>query len=554
MYIFLVCFLGVMSLFTGLSDTIVEDRLPDPISPLQIPALLSGNFGELRETHFHSGIDLKTGGKVGLPVICVKDGLVARVRVSPVGYGNTLYVEHADGTTTVYAHLQRFNPLLARLVREKQYEKESFEVDLDIKDYRVVMKQGDTLAYTGNTGSSGGPHLHFEYRDTRTEAVLNPLSFLTVKDHIAPKIRALYMYYMNGDGCVERGRRIVPKYYGERKYSCGRLNVPQGKNGIGLYLTDVMNDSWNKLGAYKIEMSVEGVNSFEWTVDTCLFACNPLVNEVKDFELYRQAKETVYRTFGHYIGRIPGVKVMEEGWIQMREGEERECLVKVADKNGNEVELRFTLVAQGEKILPQREVLDHRRSHTLAQEEYCLSLSDTALFASLPRMEKLDSVALPDGKRYKIFITSPKEQPLMNFCRISVQGCFDQNSVICRVTDKKSLVALPTRQGEKGIFAYTGILGCYTVVRDTVAPEVHYQGISGGKMRFTIRDYLAGIAQYRGEVNGMWGLFEYDAKNDLLSCRLSEPVFVRGANEVKLLVCDKAGNVTVKQVWVQTGK
>lgn len=529
-----------------------QERVYD--SPLPIPLLLSGSFGELRETHFHSGIDLKTGGKLGIPVISMNEGVVSRVKVSSAGYGNALYVEHADGTTTVYGHLLRYTPEVTRIIRERQYEGESFEVDLDMKAYGITFRPGDTLAYTGNTGSSGGPHLHFEYRDTRTEAVLNPLLFLNIEDNIAPKIRALYLYYMAEDGCVERRKRIVPKYFGNRKYGCGEITVSPGRNGVGFYLTDVMNGSWNKLGIYRMEMSVDGEKKFEMQADTCLFDCNPLVNEIKDFDLYRSERQTIYRTFGRYISRIPGVKIADEGWIDMKKGEAKKVCLKVADKNGNGVEFCFALVAKDSILFREKKVLDCKRENVVEEKNYKLLLDESALFASLAYVGQVDTMTLADGKSYMVFIASRKEQPLLKPARLEVKGCFDETALICRITDKKTLVAMPTFRDKNGVFTTSAFIGSYTVVLDTVAPIVRYVGIAGGKLKFIIQDELSGIEAYRGEVNGKWGLFEYDAKNDLLTCQVSEPVFVRGRNEITLVVKDKVGNITEKQIVFQLGK
>ena len=160
--------------------------------PLHGTPLLSGNFGELRATHLHSGLDFKTGGREGLPVICVKDGVVARVKVSPTGYGNALYIEHEGGITTVYGHLSRFVPRVAKVVREIQYNKESFAIDENLVGRQLFFRAGDTIAYSGNSGSYMGPHLHFEVRETESEHALNPLNYLSVADETGPNVRGVY--------------------------------------------------------------------------------------------------------------------------------------------------------------------------------------------------------------------------------------------------------------------------------------------------------------------------------------------------------------------------
>lgn len=173
------------------------------LNPLRIKPLLSGNFGELRDSHFHSGLDYKTEGREGLPVICVKDGVLARVKVSATGYGNALYIEHADGYTTVYGHLQRFVPRVEEIVRDMQYAKESFAIDENLEAEAIVFKAGDTIAYSGNSGSSMGPHLHFEVRSSRDERPLNPLLFLKIEDTMgtdSPGSLSLWVY--RGGGVV----------------------------------------------------------------------------------------------------------------------------------------------------------------------------------------------------------------------------------------------------------------------------------------------------------------------------------------------------------------
>ena len=148
-------------------------------SPLDFPLFLAGNCGELRPNHFHGGIDLKTQGVEGKAVHAPRAGFVSRVSVSAWGYGNALYLTHADGTTTVYGHLQRFAPRIARIVREAQQQQESFALNLTFDSDSLRFEQGELIAYSGNTGSSGGPHVHFEIRDTETEELITTASVLS---------------------------------------------------------------------------------------------------------------------------------------------------------------------------------------------------------------------------------------------------------------------------------------------------------------------------------------------------------------------------------------
>ena len=146
-------------------------------NPVNVPIALSANFGELRANHFHSGLDYKTQQVVNKPILSVADGYVSRISVSPGGYGLALYVTHQDtGHTTVYGHLNSFAENLAKYVKEQQYEKESFRVELYPEEGMFPVKQGQQIALSGNTGSSGGPHLHFEVRDTKTQDPIDPLT------------------------------------------------------------------------------------------------------------------------------------------------------------------------------------------------------------------------------------------------------------------------------------------------------------------------------------------------------------------------------------------
>lgn len=531
----------VLILFNHLLLISLSAQTKEEIAPLRIPLLLSGNFGELRATHFHSGVDLKTKGIVGLPVLCVKDGKVSRVKVSAVGYGNALYIEHPDGTTTVYGHLQKFNREVTEVVRRFQYAKESFEIDENLSDYQLTFRKGDTIAYSGNTGSSGGPHLHFEYRNTATEHTLNPLHYLKIRDHIAPRIRALYIYGIDQQGRVGVIRRCEVKNLGNNKCMVAKAQLPAGKIGIGLYITDAMNDSWNKLGVYRLQLRVNDREKFRLTVDSAAFDQGSLINGLKDFRPYRDRRETVYRCFGRHLSSLMGVQLEEGGAILLQQGETVELEVMAADIYGNETQLNFQLTGGTAKREKAGPVLTAGQPHWLKAGSYSLQLGEKSLFHSVDPLQQIDSAGC--------FITSYEEEPLYQKARLHVAGNFGEKVILCRISDKGKREALVTQRDSAGLYSFVSLLGKYTVAEDTCPPVIEYLGVIEGRIKFKIQDEFSGIQSYRGEVNGRWCLFEYDAKSKILSCRKSEPAFVRGhLNQIVLKVTDRVGNYTEKKL------
>ncbi len=217
-------------------------------SPLKIPLYLSGTFGELRSNHFHAGIDIKTNQQQGLPVYAAADGFVSRIKVSPWGYGKALYVTHPNGFTTVYAHLRNFNEEIDEYIKAMQYQRRKFDIELFPLRSKFVIKQGEVVAHSGNSGGSSAAHLHFEIRESGTEKPVNPLLFgFPVKDTREPSIKSIFVYDFGklknvSDPMEFRTLRTGTHYTLTRDVA----KVNSNKIGIGIKTFDKLNGANNE--------------------------------------------------------------------------------------------------------------------------------------------------------------------------------------------------------------------------------------------------------------------------------------------------------------------
>ena len=272
-------FLALFFLFSGLNTSAQKPSIEKgyflfPIRPGEVN-YLSGTMGELRPHHFHGGIDIKTGGVTGVPVHAAADGYISRLKVSTSGYGNVLYIAHPNGTTTVYAHLDSFEKELAKYVREMQYKQKTFEIELFPDKNQFSYKRGDVIALSGNSGGSGGPHLHFEVRDANQD-VLNPLSygFEEIKDEIAPLVYGVAVK------ALQTGSRVNHQfgrfeYRPTLKGSTYVLDKPievWGKVGLEILAYDKFNGADNSNGFPCIEVQVNGKEIFSHNLDKFSFA------------------------------------------------------------------------------------------------------------------------------------------------------------------------------------------------------------------------------------------------------------------------------------------
>ena len=332
-------------------EGIDKDYFDFPIQPDKTN-FLSGTMGELRSSHFHAGLDIKTEGKEGLAVYSAAGGYVSRIRIGTGGYGNCIYVQHPNGTTTVYAHLQRFNTTIANYALKQQYKRKSFTVNLFPQRNELKLTKGEILGLSGNSGSSTGPHLHFEIRGANQE-VLDPLKmgFSEITDNIAPAVQRIAVKAMNIDSRVndQFGRFEYSLKRKDNVFSLSDTVEVYGQIGIELYAFDRLDGAANKNGIPLIDMYVNDELYFEQNIDTINFSQQ---KNILIHTNYQAQKETRRRFNKLYVDDGNSLKFYDatfnDGIIDVKPGDILAIESSLTDAYGNESKVKFIL--KGKKV------------------------------------------------------------------------------------------------------------------------------------------------------------------------------------------------------------
>ncbi|WP_354357601.1 M23 family metallopeptidase [Pedobacter sp. UYP30] len=347
--------LQAQQIFSGKAYPLTYFRQPLDISP---PAL-AGSFGELRANHFHSGIDFRTNQREGYPVYAVADGYISRLRVQNSGFGQALYINHPNGYTSVYGHLQRFSPKIAAIVKNLQYQGKTFELDNYPNETLIPIRKGEVIAYSGNRGSSGGPHLHFEIRDSKTEETINPQFFgIIIPDNIPPVIHGLYFYRLNGRHFDQNiPKQSIPIIGSNGNYSSKAVLNLSGEIGFGIVATDRHNGKSGTNGVYSIQLQVDGKTVFTSALERFAFENSRAVNAHIDYPSYLKTRVKIQKSFVE-----PGnplqiySNLVNGGRILFTNGETHQLKYIVTDATGNASVVQFSAKAAKENYVPAAEM------------------------------------------------------------------------------------------------------------------------------------------------------------------------------------------------------
>ncbi len=527
--------------------------------PVGAKVALAANFGELRSNHYHMGLDCKTDQRVNLPVYAAADGYVAKVKIEPFGFGRAIYINHPNGLTTLYAHLNDFYPALETYVTEQQYKQKQWKVMLDIPANLFIVKKGDLIAGSGNTGGSQGPHLHFEIRDTKSDKVLNPLLFgFPIKDQVAPDILRLAVYDRRYS-TYEQTPRIYPlkKVNGIYRPVAGNIKIQSDRVSFAITAYDRYSGSTNQNGIFRAELfdNDRAITGFE--MDNISYDETRYLNAHIDYRTkanggpYLQHLSVLPGYNDGIYRSMPG----ENGVIRLENDTPHEITITATDANDNYSTLKFSIKKDG--IPPERPAVV---SGQLFKPGMINVFENSSLRFYLPEKCLYDSFhfsysASVQKEGRPVYQVHNNQVPLQDYFQLKIRD--DYNSadtgqmIMLRFWNNKKDYKKATFENNWYKAAFREF-GNFLLIADSIAPTItalggFRDGMNAARLHriaFLVTDNTEEIKQFTALLDGNWLRFSND-KGKVFSYTFDK-FCPPGEHELKIIVEDLAGNKTEK--------
>lgn len=467
------------------------------VKPLDVPMSFSGTYGELRHDHFHGGLDFRVGGKVGDEIHAIKSGYISRVTVSPWGYGNGMYLKHPDGTMSVYGHMLEFREDIAELVKKEQYKNESFSISLDFGPLDFPVKQGEILGKVGSTGSSAGPHLHMEVRDS-LNVPLNYLSmgYYKVQDNLGPHFSRVAFY--GYDSLPVPSTYKICMIDNPAKHT-EDVMLPE-LSYVAVDAHDMQNGTTGKLAVEEYRVFLDGKQIFRFKVGNVGFDEGRYLKSLaqwgeKGADLIKTAVDPA-NLLSHKVDTLDG------GIIKLEDYDAHNLSLEAYDEHGNKSVCKITLRRDDSIEAPQKDTTFHYLFWLWHQPNYLKTDSLTyilpagSLFNSLNFRWKKIAVENPASGRYSATWTIGGDAPLRSAGKLRI-GCDVPEEL-----QSKAYIASEN-------FGYVGPLegatagfGTYMVAVDQDPPVIRMDKYS----RILVGDKKSGLKEVNVYIDGKWHL------------------------------------------------